>query len=476
MAIELQEYVGAKPKKVSKNYDCFNLVESHSNANCIDNNSIMVDIEAIHSVITRNDTLYTEECIKNSVPFWTSPYDIPVIMHHNEKDGVIIGRVKAANYIAHSKRSGTAALELVANIGDENGIKGIKNGTLSTVSIGAIAHDLRCSICGTNLAEEGLCEHEKGEIYNNKKCYWIVNKIEPKEVSYVIVPSDMYAHNTNIYSVKENKKLNEVNESMSIFDELIKESGLDVAEAAIEKAKEEAKKAEEAKEEEKQEEPETESNKDKNEENAEKVVETTEASNEEKVVDVNEEGTTKTTTDENADKKVDDTEEEKTKTEPKEENKEEDFKKIIEELTAEVNKLKAENEKLLSQVKSEKALRESAESELVVFKAEKKRALIETINNLRAKVHLAEQDVNVLLESSEEMLNDNIKNLKEFVKVQTTTLAGLQQEIKSPAMVSEQRDNTKKEKKVVSNVKEASSNSNIDFEDEITSLLNKCWK
>lgn len=287
----------------------------------------------------------------------------------------------------------------------------------------------------------------------------------------------MYAHNTNIYSVKENKKLNEVNESMSIFDELIKESGLDVAEAAIKKAKEEAKKAEEAKEEEKQEEPETESNKDKNEENAEKVAETTEASNEEKVVDVNEEGTTKTTTDENADKKVDDTEEEKTKTESKEENKEEeDFKKIIEELTAEVNKLKAENEKLLSQVKSEKALRESAESELVVFKAEKKRALIETINNLRAKVHLAEQDVNVLLESSEEMLNDNIKNLKEFVKVQTTTLAGLQQEIKSPAMVSEQRDNTKKEKKVVSNVKEASSNSNIDFEDAITSLLNKCWK
>lgn len=69
MAIELQEYVGAKPKKVSKNYDCFNLVESHSNANCIDNNSIMVDIEAIHSVITRNDTLYTEQCIKNSIPY-----------------------------------------------------------------------------------------------------------------------------------------------------------------------------------------------------------------------------------------------------------------------------------------------------------------------------------------------------------------------------------------------------------------------
>lgn len=92
-------------------------------------------------------------------------------MHHNEKDGKIIGRVKAAHYISESKRSGTPALELVANIGDEEGKIGIKNGTLATVSIGAIAHDIRCSICGTNFAEEGMCEHEKGEVYNGKRCY-----------------------------------------------------------------------------------------------------------------------------------------------------------------------------------------------------------------------------------------------------------------------------------------------------------------
>ncbi len=94
----------------------------------IDKDSLMVDIEAIHSIITRNDTLYTEQCIKDSIPYWTAPYERPVIMHHNEKDGKIIGRVKAANAITKSERSGTAALELVANIGDEEGKKGIKNG------------------------------------------------------------------------------------------------------------------------------------------------------------------------------------------------------------------------------------------------------------------------------------------------------------------------------------------------------------
>lgn len=87
-------------------------------------------------------------------------------MHHNEKDGQIIGRVHSVEYTEVDTRGDTPALIFTVNVGDEDGKKGIKNGTLSTVSIGVIAHELRCSICGTNLAEEGLCEHEKGEYYD----------------------------------------------------------------------------------------------------------------------------------------------------------------------------------------------------------------------------------------------------------------------------------------------------------------------
>ena len=170
MAIELQEYVGATAIEVTAPLSKISLQEGYTQT-YIDENSLMVDIEAIHSIVTRNNTLYTPQCIKDSIPYWTAPYERPVIMHHNERDGVIIGRVKSANYIENSERSGTAALELIVNIGDEEGKKGIKNGTLATVSIGAIAHDIKCSICGQNLVEEGLCEHDKGEIYNGKKCY-----------------------------------------------------------------------------------------------------------------------------------------------------------------------------------------------------------------------------------------------------------------------------------------------------------------
>ena len=68
MAIELQEYVGAKVNVLNREKKNIELTEN-TVVSCVDENSIMVDIEAIHSIITRNDTLYTEQCIKNSIPY-----------------------------------------------------------------------------------------------------------------------------------------------------------------------------------------------------------------------------------------------------------------------------------------------------------------------------------------------------------------------------------------------------------------------
>ena len=164
--------------------------------------SIMVDIEGIHSILTRNFTLYTAECLKKSVPYWTTPYERPVIMHHNTTEGVQVGRIKAVEFLEES-RAKAPGLLFTCNIGDEAGIKGVKNGTLSTVSIGAVIHKATCSICGQNIAAEGECEHKRGVKYEDKLCYWIMEDMEPKELSYVIVPSDRYANTIKIYKPKD---------------------------------------------------------------------------------------------------------------------------------------------------------------------------------------------------------------------------------------------------------------------------------
>ena len=480
MAIELQEYVGATAIEVTAPLSKISLQEGYTQT-YIDENSLMVDIEAIHSIVTRNNTLYTPQCIKDSIPYWTAPYERPVIMHHNERDGVIIGRVKSANYIENSERSGTAALELVVNIGDEEGKKGIKNGTLATVSIGAIAHDIKCSICGQNLVEEGLCEHDKGEIYNGKKCYWIVNKIEPKEVSYVIVPSDIYAHNTRVYDAVKKNRNNEVKESMeNIFADLILESGL--ANALTESKEEEVKEGaqineevkpdakvekSEIKEEPKAEEGEKEGESEKTEEPKEEEPKTKEeAKSEEKENKEQDEA-------KEDDKEAKKEKEEEKKEEEDKEPKEDKSKELEEEnkaLKKQIADLEAKVEKLTRAVENEKTLKESAEAELLSFRTAKKKSLVETINSLRTQLSLPQENVETLIESSEESLNLTIKSLEEFVQVQKKTLSGLSI-IESPVAVSEEKDNTSVEKKVDTNVKESTNDSNKNFESDLLNLM-----
>lgn len=98
MAIEFREYLGAtfNEHKDHPSFGSINLSESTHYSNRVAPNSLMVDIEGLHSVITRNDTFYTDEAMKKSEKYWTSPYERPVIMHHNEADGITIGRVKRA--------------------------------------------------------------------------------------------------------------------------------------------------------------------------------------------------------------------------------------------------------------------------------------------------------------------------------------------------------------------------------------------
>lgn len=491
MAIEIKEYVGHVFTNVNqKKTELANLTEAHA-VTCIDNDSLMVDIEAIHSKVTRNNTYYSPECLRESVRYWTAPYERPVITHHNEKDGEIIGRVKAAEYLDANTRSETPALLLTVNIGDEEGKKKIKNGTFSTVSIGVIAHDLRCSICGQNLAEEGPCEHERGEVYgeDNELCYWIINKMEPKEVSYVIVPSDIYAHNVRVYPAI-NKKKGEVKESVDDYNPF--QDILDSTQKIVDSITESASTAEgtqvdeEVKDGQKTSAPED--NKTEGEENKEPETKTSENetqkpeddSTKENKDDEGEKEKTedKTTTEENKTENTEDDESKKPETEDKtEEGKEEDkeskeleeAKAKIVELEKELKTLKTENTKLTKKAEDEKKLRESVEFQLVEFKAKEKQSLIEEVNALRSNLSLTALEESALSESSEIELKATIKQLNEFSQVQRKAFGA--KPLTSPIAVSEAQDNTSKEINSTTNVKESFEDSNKNLEDEYIELF-----
>ena len=211
MAIMIHEYldgnggIGAAMTEVANYTQGISVTEGAAENN-IAPDSLMVDIEAIHAMphATRNYTRYSEKCLKNSVPGWTQPYPRPLIKHHNEKDGDIIGRVISAEYKTRDTFSNTPALLLTVNVPGEQAKADVKNGLNRTVSIGVIAEDVRCSICGKQieLDDDGnviSCEHQRGHVYGKETAYWDIHSMEPKEVSYVVVPSDMFAGNVRSY-------------------------------------------------------------------------------------------------------------------------------------------------------------------------------------------------------------------------------------------------------------------------------------
>ena len=409
--------------------------------------SINVDIEGIHSVVTRNFTYYSPECLKKSAPYWTSPYEKPVIMHHKDKDGVQIGRVKNAEYLEQTK-PGMPGLLFTVNIGDEAGIKGVKNGTLSTVSIGAIIHKATCSICGQNIAAEGECEHKRGRHYDGKLCYWIMDDMEPKELSYVIVPSDKYANTIKIYephkkAIKESYNEGDVDQTMDIFKDL----NLSMAqpEPKVEPAAEEV-----------------------------QEVETTEAAapvaepKQEEVVPEPEVPVEPKQEEKDPEPKPEE------KEEPKEDEKEEDKSKeelldLVKKQEKIIAELKDDIKYLRAKLDKEREVKESLEIEILQFKQANKLHLAEQIVDLRKELGLREESIDDLMMLSEESLNSSIKTFMEFKESNTFNVNKLPK-IDSSAIVSEQEDNTIKEVQESANTKNSS---NIDYEEDIDDWFKK---
>lgn len=178
---------------------------------------LIVEIEAVHAYpfVTRNNTRYSFQGLEASLSEWTHPYNIPIIMHHNDQDGQIIGRAIDARLGDSERLIGSKALFITAEILDDDAQKDIKSGLLSTVSIGMTGHDVRCSICGQDL-NEGTCEHVRGEKYDGQTCCWDFISMSPIELSYVIVPSDKYAKNIKVYDNGEYEKQDHIPNNLSI--------------------------------------------------------------------------------------------------------------------------------------------------------------------------------------------------------------------------------------------------------------------
>ena len=460
MAIEIKEYVGFSSSQPTNHSGIIvqeSIAATATPQQMISPNSLMVEIEGIHSdVLTINCTKYSEECLKKSIPYWTSPYEKAVIMHHNDEDGQIIGRVKKAEMI-DSKRSGTPAINFTCNIGDENGIKGIKNGTLATVSIGAVAYDVRCSICGENVAICD-CEHEKGHVYDGKLCYWTIEEMEPREVSYVILPSDKYAQTMKVYKPgkKELKESVEVRKRMSVCDEILKQLTEGVDDEAV---KDKVVIDEEVK--------------DKKDEDEKKEAEEKPVVDEEKEDKVEEEKDEEKAEEKEEEEKEEDNDDKKSDEDDnkdEEDSNKEDRDAIIEDLKKELAELKSELDKVKKQLKETKKLKEKVDLELAKFKVQEK-------VNVARDIKVLKESIGIECGEAEDMAKDNtIEELNLIYKTlkETCSYTKLPGKLVMESIVDNANDNISEHKEI----KESASTVEDDRQDylDLETLYKRLFK
>ena len=460
MAIEIKEYVGFSSSQPTNHSGIIvqeSIAATATPQQMISPNSLMVEIEGIHSdVLTINCTKYSENCLKKSIPYWTTPYEKAVIMHHNDEDGQIIGRVKKAEMI-DSKRSGTPAINFTCNIGDENGIKGIKNGTLATVSIGAVAYDVRCSICGENVAVCD-CEHEKGHVYDGKLCYWTIEEMEPREVSYVILPSDKYAQTMKVYKPgkKELKESVEVRKRMSVCDEILKQLTEGVDDEVI---KDKVVVDEEVK--------------DKKDEDEKKEAEEKPVVDEEKEDKVEEEKDEEKAEEKEEEEKEEDNDDKKSDEDDnkdEEDSNKEDRDAIIEDLKKELAELKSELDKVKKQLKETKKLKEKVDLELAKFKVQEK-------VNVARDIKVLKESIGIECGEAEDMAKDNtIEELNLIYKTlkETCSYTKLPGKLVMESVVDDANDNISGHKEI----KESASTVEDDRQDylDLETLYKRLFK
>lgn len=190
---------------------------------------VMPRIEAIHAGRTKNFTHYPADklrgdaSLKSGVHSWLNPYGKPVIYNHDVETEVT-GRIVRAAYAEYTQ-AGRPGIIVVPKITEPHAVQALRDGRLLTVSIGATTDAAICSICGTDIVNEGFCGHMKGEQYDGITAEWITGNLWFDELSWVNVPADqdavvteidsnilMPTENSEVEEKKVDKKIETLNE------------------------------------------------------------------------------------------------------------------------------------------------------------------------------------------------------------------------------------------------------------------------
>lgn len=210
--------------------------------------SLLAQIDMTHSgIVTRNYGFYLPARMKAGAHTFTKDYNKPVLIGHDEEaDTKPVGRVIHAEYIdssdvykskdsylkglfqfqdsknrgevldfvhhviknydAKDGYKGLGHIRGTVKITDAEVIQGILDETYLTVSTSMVSDSATCSICGTDWVADGLCDHRRGQVYDDDVCVVIPGSMAYDHLGIVNTPADPHAHDFTIISDNPTEK------------------------------------------------------------------------------------------------------------------------------------------------------------------------------------------------------------------------------------------------------------------------------
>jgi hypothetical protein len=242
---------------------------------------LLITYDLSHSGRRINNRIYSTAGQQRGIDSLTSPYPKPILKNHNQggepigrfvdgewqnlydeassylqssqkmldiqsaftddDPGKIYSTLKSFNLLEDKRWPGLGRMRVQANITDEDAIKKFMDGRYLTFSAGSTTDRHVCSICESDWALDGICEHRHGKKYDGETCVFVTGDFIVMEGSVVNTPADDLSQivNMQIQDSKEAKRFS-LDERVTVEEIILTDSVYDFGETNELQATEEA--------------------------------------------------------------------------------------------------------------------------------------------------------------------------------------------------------------------------------------------
>lgn len=228
---------------------------------------LIITYDLSHSSRRINNRIYSIRGQQNGIKSLLTPYPKPILQHHDigrdpigrfiggkwedlsnqairffnnlgdfmqfkeamatENPEIMYQAMKKYNLLSNKDWPGLGRMRVTAKITDKEAVEKFLDGRYITFSAGSTTDKHVCSICNSDWAENDICTHRHGKIYDGETCVFFTGDFKVLEGSVVNTPAD------DLSQIQSMEFLSDSNNDVSIKDIELDESYIYLSDSVL---------------------------------------------------------------------------------------------------------------------------------------------------------------------------------------------------------------------------------------------------